>query len=126
EAGYPLFKGVNVPSKAFGELVEHAYHTPRISPQELADMRARGENMIVVDGRPYSEYRRMNIPGAVCCPNAELAYRIRTLAPDPSTRIVVNCAGRTRSILGAQTLVNLGIPNPVCALENGTQGWVLA
>ncbi len=38
----------------------------------------------------------------------------------------MNCAGRTRSIIGAQTLIDLGLPNPVLALENGTQGWTLA
>ena len=38
----------------------------------------------------------------------------------------MNCAGRTRSILGAQTLINFGVPNPVYALENGTQGWYLS
>ena len=31
KAGYVIFKGVNVPSKAFGEVVEHAAHTPSIS-----------------------------------------------------------------------------------------------
>src|SRR3546814_3400071 len=67
----------------------------------------------------------MSIPGAVCCPNGELALRIGELAPDPRTKVVINCAGRTRSIIGAQTLINLGIPNPVYALENGTQGWYL-
>ena len=41
-AGYTLFKGVNVPSKLFGELVEHACHTPRVTAQELARMRAAG------------------------------------------------------------------------------------
>lgn len=125
-AGYRLFAGVNVPSKLFGELVEHEYHTPRISVTELARMQAAGEDLVVVDGRPYSEYRKMNIPGGICCPNAELPYRIAEIVKNPSTKIVVNCAGRTRSILGAQTLINFGIPNPVYALENGTQGWVLA
>jgi rhodanese-related sulfurtransferase len=126
EAGYELFAGVNVPSKLFGELIEHEYHTPRITAAELARMQAARENFVVVDGRPWTEYRRMNIPGGICCPNAELAYRIGEIAPNPDTRIIVNCAGRTRSILGAQTLINFGVPNPVFALENGTQGWVLA
>jgi rhodanese-related sulfurtransferase len=89
-------------------------------------MQAAHENFIVLDGRPYGEYRKMNIPGGICCPNAELPYRIATMVPDPATRIVVNCAGRTRSIIGAQTLINFGVPNPVVALENGTQGWYLA
>lgn len=125
-AGFALFRGVNVPSKTLGELVEHACHTPRITAQELVRMQEAGGNFIVVDGRPFTEYTKMNIPGGVCCPNAELPYRIATMAPDPATKIVVNCAGRTRSIIGAQTLINFGIPNPVVALENGTQGWYLA
>lgn len=125
-AGYALFAGVNVPSKTFGELVEHRLHTPRISARQLHDMQARGERLVVLDGRPLSEFRKMNIPGAVCCPNGELAYRLADLVPDSDTPIVINCAGRTRSIIGAQTLINLGIPNPVYALENGTQGWYLA
>ena len=126
DAGYALFAGVNVPSKLFGELIEHEYHTPRVSVTELRRMQEAGEDFVVVDGRPYAEYHKMNIPGGICCPNAELPYRIREIVKEPSTKIIVNCAGRTRSILGAQTLINFGVPNPVYALENGTQGWVLA
>ena len=125
-AGYALYAGVNVPSKAFGELVEHACHTPRITVQELARMQAAGEDLVILDGRPLAEYQKMNIPGGICCPNAELPYRVSSIVRNPKTRIVVNCAGRTRSIIGAQTLINFGVPNPVVALENGTQGWVLA
>jgi len=125
-AGYALFAGVNVPSKAFGELVERERHTPRVSAAQLAAMQRAGDDLVVIDGRPLEEFRKMSIPGAVCCPNGELAYRIHAMAPDPATRIVVSCAGRTRSIVGAQTLIDLGIPNPVFALENGTQGWYLS
>lgn len=125
-AGYGLYKGVNVPSKLFGELIEHAYHTPRVTAQELVRMKEAGENFAIVDGRPFPEYRKMTIPGSTCCPNAELPYRIPMMVPDPRTKIIVNCAGRTRSIIGAQTLINFGIPNPVYALENGTQGWYLS
>ncbi len=125
-AGFAIFKGVNVPSKLFGELVEHVYDTPRITVTELAQMKQRNEDFIIVDGRPFTEYNKMNIPGGICCPNAELPLRIRQLVNNPKTKIVVNCAGRTRSIMGAQTLLNFGIENPVVALENGTQGWVLA
>jgi rhodanese-related sulfurtransferase len=125
-AGYTLFSGVNVPSKTFGELVEHACHTPRVTVQELARMQAAGEDFVILDGRPFAEYQKMNIPGGICCPNAELPYRVSSIVRNPKTRIVVNCAGRTRSIIGAQTLINFGVPNPVVALENGTQGWVLA
>lgn len=125
-AGYTLYRGVNVPSKTFGELVAHARGTPRVSPQALQAMLDRGDELAIIDGRPLAEYRKMSIPGGICCPNGELALRIRDIVPDPETAIVVNCAGRTRSIIGAQTLIDFGIPNPVYALENGTQGWFLA
>ena len=124
-AGFEVFAGVNLPSKAFGELAEHAFNTPRITAVELNQKIAAKENMVILDGRPFAEYKKMSIPTAMCCPNGELALRIDEIAPDPETTIVINCAGRTRSIIGAQTLINLGIPNKVLALENGTQGWYL-
>jgi len=125
-AGYALFKGVNVPSKLFGEMVEHAYNTPRITAQDLVKMRESGEDFALFDGRPVHEHHKMTIPGSTCCPNAELPYRVASMVKNPKTKIIVNCAGRTRSILGAQTLINFGVPNPVYALENGTQGWFLS
>jgi rhodanese-related sulfurtransferase len=121
EAGLELFSGVNVPSKAFGEFVEHQYGTPRIPPHELPK-----ENLVILDSRPFEEYRRMNIPGSIDVPGAELAWRVHDLAPDPDTLVVVNCAGRTRSIIGCQSLRNAGIPNRVVALKDGTMGWDLA
>ncbi|WDU65174.1 cystathionine beta-lyase [Pseudomonas poae] len=124
-AGLQLFAGVHVPSKAFGELVEEASHTPHVTARQLAEWQARGEPLVVLDGRPFEEYRKMTIPGSICCPNGELGYRVHDLVPDERTPIVVNCAGRTRSIIGAQTLINLGLKNPIFALENGTQGWYL-
>ncbi|WP_219220587.1 rhodanese-like domain-containing protein [Variovorax boronicumulans] len=125
-AGLPLFAGVHVPSKAFGEMVEHRYRTPSVGPQALQAWLREPQPPVVIDGRPPEEHHTMCIPGAVCCPNGELALRIRAIVPDPATPIVVSCAGRTRSIIGAQTLRELALPNPVFALENGTQGWFLA
>lgn len=125
-AGLELFSGVNVPSKAFGEFVEHSCDTPRLTAAEVKAMLDDGRDMAIVDSRPFEEYHRMNIPTGIDMPGAELAYRIHDLAPDPETFVVVNCAGRTRSIIGAQSLINAGIPNPVAALKDGTMGWHLA
>lgn len=126
KAGHTLFKGVNVPSKAFGELVEHRFATPSLSAEELHDRQTKGEGLLLLDGRTGKEFRKMALPQALSCPNAELSYRLPMLNADPARPVVINCAGRTRSIIGAQTLALVGIPNPVYALRNGTQGWRLA
>src|SRR3954471_13678552 len=125
-SGYELFTGVNVPSKAFGEAVEHRSGTPHIAASELKQRLDAGEKVLIVDSRPIGEFRNMSIPGAFDCPGAELVYRVPDRVPSPDTLVVVNCAGRTRSIIGAQSLRNAGIENPVMALENGTMGWELA
>jgi len=125
-AGFELFSGVYVPSKAFGEHLEHACDTPRIEASELKARMDAGEDLVVLDSRPMSEYRVMNIPGAQNCPGAELVYRVHEVVKRPETLVVVNCAGRTRSIVGAQSLINAGLPNRVVALKNGTMGWHLA
>ena len=125
-AGLELFSGLNVPSKAFGEFVEHAYGTPSVSAEELKAMMDGGENMIVLDSRPMDEFKVMNIPTGIDMPGAELVHRMQESVPDADTTVVVNCAGRTRSIIGAQSLINAGVPNKVVALRNGTMGWHLA
>ena len=125
-AGLELFSGVNVPSKAFGEAVEHESGTPSISADELERLIRSGTDMVVLDSRPYDEYSRVSIPTSINVPGAELVYRVHDIAPSPETLVVVNCAGRTRSIIGAQSLINAGVPNKVVALRNGTMGWSLA
>jgi rhodanese-related sulfurtransferase len=125
-AGFELFSGVNVPSKAFGEFVEHRSHTPSIAADDLHRMLRQGADLVVLDSRPFDEYWRVSIPSAINVPGAELVLRARDIAPSPQTTVVVNCAGRTRSIIGAQSLINAGLPNKVVALRNGTMGWTLA
>ncbi|PYE13200.1 rhodanese-related sulfurtransferase [Paraburkholderia silvatlantica] len=125
-AGFEVFSGTNVPGKTFGEMIEHRLNTPNIDADTLKRLQDAGEDLVVLDSRPFPEFQNMNIPGGVECAGAELVYRALAAAPSPDTLIVVNCAGRTRSILGAQSLVNAGIPNPVAALTGGSMSWLLA
>jgi len=125
-SGGELFRDVNVPSKSFGELVESQRHTPSLSAEEVQALLVQNADVVVLDARRFDEYQTMNIPGSTSVPGGELVLRARELAPDPTTRVIVNCAGRTRSIIGTQSLVNAGLPNPVAALRNGTIGWTLA
>ncbi len=126
DAGYELFEDVNSYAKAFGELVEHRRHTPSLTSPEVKALIDERANIVVLDARRFDEYNTMSIPTGISVPGAELVLNARDLAPDPETTIVVNCAGRTRSIIGTQSLINAGIPNRVVALRNGTIGWTLA
>jgi rhodanese-related sulfurtransferase len=125
-AGYELFQDVNSYAKAFGELVEHRRHTPSLSAEEVAGLIEGNANVQILDVRRFDEYTTMNIPGSISVPGAELVLRAGRAAPDPETTIIVNCAGRTRSIIGTQSLINAGVTNKVRALRNGTIGWTLA
>jgi len=124
--GLELFIDVNSPSKAFGELVEHQQKTPSLAAEEVAALLQRSEDVRVVDVRRFDEYQTMNIPSSTSLPGGELLLRIRDLLPSAQTTVIVNCAGRTRSIIGTQTLIDGGLENPVYALRNGTIGWTLA
>lgn len=125
-AGHRLFPSTNVPSKAFAEIIEHECATPAISAAELNRLRRGGEKVTVLDSRPVEEYARFHVPGAITCPGAELVHRFSDLVDSPDTLVVVSCAGRTRGIIGAQSLINAGVPNRVVSLSGGTQGWRLA
>ncbi|MEM7224738.1 MAG: rhodanese-like domain-containing protein [Pseudomonadota bacterium] len=122
--GGALFSGVNVPGKAFGEFVESHNETPSIT---AAALKARlDENLptVILDTRTPEEHRSFCIPGALSCPGGELVYRAFGASFDPEALVVAHCAGRTRSIIGAQTLIGAGLANQVAALENGTMAWV--
>jgi rhodanese-related sulfurtransferase len=125
-AGFPVYSGVHVPSKAFAEVVEHDYGTPWISVEELAERQKRGEKLAIFDSRSYEEYHSNTIPGAISVPGAELVYRFGEMVPSADTFVVVNCGGRTRSIIGAQSLIDAGVPNHVVSLKDGTMAWHLA
>src|SRR5438445_426763 len=125
--GFETEWGMNVPSKDFGEKVEVVHHVPEVECKDLAARIQKGEKFVILDSRTPEEFRRFCIPGGRSVPGGELALRITDIARDidKDTTIIVNCAGRTRSIIGARVLQRMGIPR-VYGLKNGTSGWVLA
>jgi rhodanese-related sulfurtransferase len=126
DAGFELFEDVNSYSKAFGELVEHNRHTPSLSAPDVQALIDEKADIAILDARRFDEYATMSIPTGRSVPGAELVLRAPVAARDPDTTIIVNCAGRTRSIIGTQSLINAGLPNRIFALRNGTIGWTLA
>lgn len=125
-AGHHLITNFSALSKGLGEYVERRYETPRVTAEELKAKIDAGDDIVILDTRPFDEYQAISIPGGVDAPGPELLYRVFDQVPRPTTQVVVNCAGRTRAIIGAQTLINAGFPNPVVSLENGTTAWLLA
>jgi len=125
-AGFRLYSGVHVPSKAFAEVVEHEAGTPWITAEQLKDLIDSRADIALFDSRSWEEFHGNSIPTAISVPGAELVYRFADLVPSPGTMVVVNCGGRTRSIIGAQSLINAGVPNKVVSLKNGTQAWHLS
>ncbi|MFN8523813.1 MAG: rhodanese-like domain-containing protein [Chloroflexota bacterium] len=124
--GLPTEWGMNVPSKDFGEAVEVQHHVPTVDAATLHRWQREGQDLLILDTRTPEEYQRFCIPGGRSVPGGELAYRVADLMRErPGARVVVNCAGRTRSIIGARVLQRMGIPD-VVSLKNGTSGWVLA
>ncbi|MXZ92253.1 MAG: hypothetical protein F4W95_01460 [Chloroflexi bacterium] len=125
---HPTEWGVNVPSKDFGEKMEVVHHVPEIDAMELHARMERGDKMVILDTRTPEEYRRFCIPGGRSLPGGELALRITDVTADldPDTTVVINCAGRTRSIIGTRILQRMGLDREVVGLKNGTSGWVLA
>ena len=123
--GYPNEWGSNVQSKDFGEKMEVVHHIPVMEPQELHARQQRGEKLVLLDSRTPEEHTRATVPGSRSVPGGELALRISDIVKDSQTTVVVHCAGRTRSIVGARALQRMGVDR-VYDLKNGTMGWLMA
>ena len=126
QAGHAVHDGMHTMTKAFGEHVAHARSTPMMSADQLRGLREREQPVTLVDCRPDPEFAARHVPGAGHAPGTELLARVLDMDLEPGGSVVVSCAGRTRSIIGAQTLIDAGVASPVLALENGTIGWELS
>ena len=124
---FPTEWGSNVISKVFGEKMEVVHHVPEIDATELHERIERGDKLVILDTRTPEEYQRFCIPGGRSVPGGELALHVTDITKDldKDTTVIVNCAGRTRSIIGTRVLQRMGLTN-IYGLKNGTSGWVLA
>ena len=116
-AGLPTWGGEYTPSKAFGEWVEQTGSMSHISPLEAMKSPVHDQ----FDVRPLEEFNRFTLPGSRHCPTGRLGA-LKT----QQTHLRVHCAGRTRGIIAAQTLVDLDFPATIQCISGGTQGWEIA
>jgi len=123
-SGGQVSRGFNVPSKAFGEKVLVEDKVPTIKPEEL-ELALRAELApMVCDVRTEGEYRHHHLSGAVSTPGFDLAGHLPGFEENHPF-VVINCAGRTRSIIATATARKLGC-DTARGLENGTMGWQIA
>jgi molybdopterin/thiamine biosynthesis adenylyltransferase/rhodanese-related sulfurtransferase len=94
--------------------------TKQVSLEELKRRLDAGEKMTLVDVREKDEWRAGYIPGAVSVPRGFLEIQAEQKLPDKGARIVLYCAGGTRSALAAATLQDLGYAN----VETANPGFV--
>jgi rhodanese-related sulfurtransferase len=86
---------------------------------------------LLVDLREPSEREQGTIPGALAAPRGMLEFWADPTSPyhraefDPSSRVVLYCAGGGRSALAADTLQQMGYAN-VAHLEGGFNAWKAA
>ena len=129
DGGFPawlasgLTGSFSVTGNDYSEQLRAQYQPPSVTVQELRALHEQQRDVIVFDTRAPEEYNTEHVPGAVSVPGAELVQRFGDLAPRAETLIVVSCALLARAILGAQTLINAGVPNRVVYLHEGTKAW---
>lgn len=123
-AGGQLFQDINVPSKSFGEFMAEHKKTPSMTPTEVNALRTAGK-VVILDVRRPDEYATFRIPGAISEPGSEVVRNFASVVPDDTIQVITNCAGRTRGLIWAQTLRNVGVKNPVSALKGGTIQWYM-
>ena len=121
--GLPTF---DTPGVDFSLAIGDEKATPSITASELKALHDAGGDVVVLDSRTLPEFAAGHVPGAIGVPGAELVLRFADLVPSPDTRVVVSCAGLPRAIIGAQTLIDAGVPNPVAYLDDGTKAWLAA
>ena len=77
---------------------------------------------VALDVREPDEYEQGALKGAVHIPRGNLETQVAGRIPEPSTPLVVYCAGGVRSAFAADTLAQLGYTN-VVSLSGGFNHW---
>jgi molybdopterin/thiamine biosynthesis adenylyltransferase/rhodanese-related sulfurtransferase len=115
--------------EAFREIMRQArQQVPEWSPAQvneaLGDQQAKGgdQDFALVDVRERHEWNEGYIPGAVHVPRGHLESKIEEVVPDKSKKVVLYCAGGTRSLMAGSTLKQMGYDD-VVSMAGGFGQW---
>jgi len=97
--------------------------TPAEANEALAQQR-KGEQdgIVLVDVREKNEWDEGYIPGALHIPRGFLELRVEEAIPDKSQKVVLYCAGGTRSMYAGLTLKQMGYDD-VISMSGGFGQW---
>jgi len=87
-----------------------------------ADADAVRDQALFLDVREADEYAQGAVPGALHLPRGFLELQVEGRVPDKERKIIIYCAGGTRSVLAAQALGHLGYTD-VASLAGGFNKW---
>ncbi len=99
-------------AKTFQDIMAETRRAIReISLEELKTRLEGPRDFTLVDVREGDEFRAGHIPGAVHIPRGHLESKAESTLVEKGARIVLYCAGGTRSALAAKTLQEMGYTN---------------
>jgi len=97
--------------------------TPDQANEELTRQRKEEQDeIILVDVREKNEWDEGYIPGALHIPRGYLELRVEETIPDKSKKVVLYCAGGTRSMYAGLTLKQMGYED-VISMSGGFGQW---
>src|ERR1700761_798295 len=123
-AGLPIVSGTQVSSKAFGRRIGDLERVPSVDVPTLRRWLDEGRRVALCDVRSAEEHTEGCIPGAVSLPGFEIVSHALDMAAE-SDVIVLCSSARTRSLIVARTLIDLGLSD-VMTLDGGALAWRLA
>jgi molybdopterin/thiamine biosynthesis adenylyltransferase/rhodanese-related sulfurtransferase len=107
--------------QSYADLIASVRKSVReVSLDELKKRVEAKTPMVLVDVREKDEFRGGYIPGAISLPRGFLEIQVEQKIPDKKAKVVLYCAGGTRSALAAKTLQELGYEN----VESANPGFV--
>ena len=123
-AGLPIVSGTQVSSKAFGRRIGDLERVPSVDVETLRRWLDEGRRVALCDVRGADEHTEGCIPGAVSLPGFEIVSHALDMAAEADV-IVLCSSARTRSLIVARTLIDLGLSD-VVTLDGGALAWTLA
>jgi rhodanese-related sulfurtransferase len=108
--------------KSAADLIAEAkQRITEVTPQDVRDMQARGDDFVLLDVREPNEWNLGHLPNAIHIPRGIMESAIETRVPREQ-RVVIYCASGNRSALAADTLKQMGYTDPA-SMSGGFRGW---